>query len=238
MPEPTDKPQLLWLGFGDLAQAARPHLDAAGYTLVAARRNCSQLPASLPALAMDVTRPVTLRALQALAPHAVIITLTAAANEAAYRAVYVDGLANVIAALEASGTSPLLLFASSTSVYAQNDGSRVDELSATLPAGYSGRCMLEAEALLQCSSLPACAIRFSGIYGGQRNNHLLRVLQQGRVCPAVPAKYSNRIHVEDCARIFVHLLNRYYAGQPLAPVYLACDNHPAPLRDVMLWLAA
>ena len=35
----------------------------------------------------------------------------------------------------------------------------------------------------------------------------------------------------------MHVLDRFRAGLALAPVYLACDNNPAALHDVMLWLA-
>ena len=230
--------RVLWLGYGALARTSQEHLQAASYQLTAARRSRAALPAQLPGIAMDVTRPDTLAPLASQHWDAVVVTLTAASNEVAYRSVYVDGLANVLEMLERNEQPPLIVFASSTSVYGQRDGSLVDEHSDTLPNSFSGRCLLQAERLLAESKLDACTLRFSGIYGGQRNNHLLEVLRHGRICPAMPLNYSNRIHVEDCARVILHVLDRYRSGHALAPVYLACDNNPAPLRDVMLWLAA
>ena len=233
----TEPQRILWVGCGGLGKAASPVLFAQGHQVTAAQRSAADLPNDMTQLTVDVTQ------LESLSPLAlgnwdiVIITLTAPPGASSYQAIYVDGLRNVLSVIQSRGRQPLVLFASSTSVYAHNDGCWVDELSDTQPTGYSGLTMLAAEAILAAANLPSCAIRFSGIYGPQRHNHLLQVLEHGRICPVRPEKYSNRIHVDDCVAVLVHLIDRYARGEPLESVYLASDGQPAPLREVMEWLA-
>ena len=233
----TEPQRILWVGCGGLGKAAGPVLFARGHKVTAAQRSTVDLPEDIAQLTVDVTQPESLSPLALANWDVVIITLTAPPSASSYQAIYVDGLRNVLSVIQSGGRQPLVLFASSTSVYAHNDGCWVDELSDTQPSGYSGLTMLAAEAILAAANLPSCAIRFSGIYGPQRHNHLLQVLEQGRICPVRPEKYSNRIHVHDCVAVLVHLIDRYARAEPLESVYLASDGHPAPLREVMEWLA-
>ncbi|MBT8140507.1 MAG: NAD(P)H-binding protein [Gammaproteobacteria bacterium] len=233
-------PRLLWVGCGKLGSYCCARLQAAGWEITATRRSeqhLAQLPAAVHGLVLDVLDAASQPALLQSPWDAVVITLSAASNAQAYRRVYVDGTAALLGVLQDNPARPHVFFASSTSVYAQNDGSVIDEHSDTDPQGYSGRCMLEAEALLAASALPATAIRFSGIYGGGRSNHLLNVLRDGRICPKLPVHFSNRIHSADCANVIAHLLARAEQGESLADLYLACDGASAALREVMEWLA-
>lgn len=239
---------ILLIGCGNLGQHLAAELQAEGHSVTATRRSLASLPAGLSGFALDVTRPETLSALNTHVWDAVVITLTARGEEA-YRQVYVDGVRNVLTALSEVKQNPLVLFASSTSVYHQNDGSTVDETSATEPTGYSGKTMLAAERLLADSGLPHAAIRFSGIYGTYRSSanpvgeshasggHLLKVMREGLISPAEPPRYSNRIHINDCVGVFKFLLQRHFEGQVLSPVYLASDGNPAPLNQVMELIA-
>ena len=75
-----------------------------GYEVVGARRSINKLPADLPGIAIDITRPETLTALAQQTWYAVIVTLTADSfNREAYQATYVDGLNNVLKSLESRG---------------------------------------------------------------------------------------------------------------------------------------
>ncbi|MFZ1861440.1 MAG: SDR family NAD(P)-dependent oxidoreductase, partial [Candidatus Competibacter sp.] len=51
--------------------------------------------------------------------------------------------------------------------------------------------------------------------------------------PAGPPLYTNRIHRDDCARVLEHLLSLTDAD----PLYVAVDDEPAPLDEVLGWLA-
>lgn len=240
-PEVYAKKALL-IGCGDLGLETARQLHAEGFEIHAARRSIDQLPDhidgnALKKIKLDVT---DLKSLKVIAPinwDIVVITLTARGEEA-YWQTYVEGISNLLETLKQSQDKAcLILFASSTSVYSQNNGEWVDEQSVVEPAGYSGRTMLEAERLLRESEFVTSCVRFSGIYGNKRGGHLLQVLQSGRICPKQPVRYSNRIHLIDCAAVFVHLVKQYKENQTLRPVYLGCDGNAPTLREVMEWLA-
>lgn len=226
----------LLMGCGDLGILTAQLLTEKGFEVTGARRNTQYLPAFVKPLQVDVTNPETLKGIVNEMWSVVVITLTAR-GEAAYQSVYVDGVRHILEALAINKNKPLILFASSTSVYAQNDGSFVTESSDTLPNSYSGRTMLAAESLVRKSGFPYCAIRFSGIYGRKRGGHLQRVIIDGEICAHRPVRYSNRIHINDCANIFVFLLQQYEADKLEQGIYIGTDGQSVPLREVMEWLA-
>lgn len=235
------KGKVLLVGCGELGIQTAGLLQADHYEAVGARRTIQSLPESIAALSIDITQPASLAVLSEQQWDAVIVTLTADSFTAdAYRRTYIEGLHHVLQSLSrplsAQAVSPLVLFASSTSVYGQTDGSSVDESSVTVPTSFSGQTMLEAEALIEQYSGPASSIRFGGIYG-RGKSRLVSRLEAGEICPREPVMISNRIHIDDCCRIFMHLLWRYQAGQPLESIYLAVDSQPTPLYEVMQWLA-
>jgi nucleoside-diphosphate-sugar epimerase len=222
----------LLIGCGDLGLRCANWLLRNDFVVWGAKRS-NNLPNSIRYLPVDVTNVAQVQSIANTEWDVVLITLTTR-GESNYQRVYVDGVKNILDALQGK---PLLLFASSTSVYGQNDGSYVDEASATQPKGFSGKTLLKAEALLRSAHLPAVSIRFSGIYGGGRFNHLIEQLRQGSICPKDPVHYSNRIHVDDAARFLCHLIEQHQKGHALEPVYLASDSEPPKLRDLMEWLA-
>ena len=155
----------------------------------------------------------------------------------AYRAAYPEGLKAVLATMATRDKAPRhVFFVSSTSVYAQRDGEVVDETSPAEPTGFSGVLMREAEQALIEHDLPGSVVRFSGIYGPGRDR-LIRQVGEGRIAPASPTMYSNRIHRDDCAGVLAHLIGKALEGATLEPLYLASDTEPAPLNEVMTWLA-
>jgi nucleoside-diphosphate-sugar epimerase len=163
---------------------------------------------------------------------------TAAPNgpdEAAYRAIYVDGLRHVLEALVRQHQSPRRVFlTSSTAVYAQSDGAWVDETSPTAPSHFSGRCVLEGERVLLEGPFPATVMRFGGIYGPGRTSLVERVRQGLATCREGPPLYTNRIHRDDCAGALHHLM------MLPAPetVYIGVDHEPAEYCHLLRWLAA
>src|SRR5258705_318708 len=81
-------------------------------------------------------------------------------EEAAYRAIYVDGLRHVLEALVRQQQSPQrVLLNSSTAVYAQSAGEWVDETSPTKPQHFTGRRVLEGERVLLDGPFPATVLR-------------------------------------------------------------------------------
>ncbi len=226
---------ILIAGCGDVGSRTGQYLAAAGHRVWGLRRQAAELPAPLQALAADLTDPTAMR--DRLAGHTFdYVLFSAAAEEAsenAYRRIYVDGLRHLLAALDSP--PQLLLFCSSTSVYHQANGEWVDESSATQPLGFAGRCLLEAEALLV--GRPASALRLSGIYGPGRGGRLLERVRNGAPCPRHPPLYSNRIHSEDAAAAIAHLMACAETGTAPPARLILSDHEPAPLHEVMDWLA-
>lgn len=155
-------------------------------------------------------------------------------DEETYRTLYVDGLRNVVHALRTVG-APLrrVVFTSSTSVYGQSRGECVDEDSPTRPSGFSGRVMLEAERVVAGLGPAGIVIRLAGIYGPGRRR-LVDMVRQGKaVCREGAPRYTNRIHVEDCAGAIAHLLARDRS----AGTWIGSDLDPADECEVFDWIA-
>ena len=229
------KPSLLVIGCGDLGGAVASHFAAQGWSVTGVRRSTAAIT-GVNMIAADVTQPATLAPLRALAPEFVLIVLTPGSfSDERYRAVYVDGLANILTNLDCSHLRRLL-WVSSTSVFNQDDGSLLDETSPAQPASFSGRRLLEAEQLLRSSALPQTSVRFGGIYGPGRDR-LLQQLRGGRRSPSSPPKISNRIHRDDAAGILQFLLQRAADGTALDELYLGVDTAPTPIAEVEQWFA-
>ncbi|MDT8879136.1 SDR family oxidoreductase [Halomonas saccharevitans] len=231
------KTTTLILGCGDIGKALGHELLEAGHRVVGARRHPQALEGSgLEAVAVDLADPATLPRL----PDADTLVYVVSADrfeEEAYRAAYPDGLKAVLQEFAGRDRPPQrVFFVSSTSVYAQRDGELVDEESPAAPSGFSGTLMCEAERALIDHDLPGTVVRFSGIYGPGRDR-LIRQVGEGRIAPASPVMYSNRIHRDDCAGALAHLIGLSLAGTPLEPLYLGSDCEPAPLNEVMAWIA-
>ena len=154
----------------------------------------------------------------------------------AYRQVYVEGLHNLLTSLPVLTRVKRIYFISSTSVYHQNDHAWVDELSDTFPEGFSGKILLQAEALLsQFSPLSTC-IRFSGIYGGSRSR-LIDQVRENEIIVDAPSHITNRIHEDDCVGFLQYLIERDVEGKSLLPLYLATDSNPVELNEVLQWIS-
>ncbi|HXH03795.1 MAG TPA: SDR family oxidoreductase [Candidatus Competibacteraceae bacterium] len=222
---------ILIAGCGDVGTTLGLLLAAQGHVVWGLRRDPAPLPTPIRAIAADLGDPVTL---EHLPPELDYVFYTAAAgarDEAHYRAVYVEGIGHLLDALAGQPLRRVFL-TSSTSVYAQDDGGWVDEDSPAAGQGTSGRLIREGEQRLLAGPFPATVVRFAGIYGPGRTR-LLEQVRAGRPCQAEPPQWSNRIHRDDCARVLAHLLT---LEQP-APLYLAVDDEPAPLHEVLAWLA-
>ena len=144
------------------------------------------------------------------------------------------GLAGLLAALAAQGQRPRrVLFVSSTSVYAQDRGERVDESSPTEPRRFNGRLLLDAEGLLHDSPFQGTVVRFAGIYGPGRTR-LLEGLRRGKPAPTEgPPRYTNRIHRDDCAGVLEHLMGL----ESPESLYLGVDCEPVEDDTLRVWLA-
>lgn len=222
--------RVLIAGCGDVGNALAELLLADGCEVWGIRRNLDALAEGVRPWRVDLTDPHSM-----VDPPAAfdILHYTASADrrdEASYRAIYVDGLVDLLAAVARAGSSlKRVLFTSSTAVYGQARGQWVDESSETEPARFNGRVLLDAEAAVRRLNI-GTVVRLSGIYGPGRTR-LVRKVWSGEAT-ATPS-WTNRIHVQDCGRLLHHLMR---LDAP-ADLYLGSDDAPATTAEVVAWMS-
>lgn len=229
---------ILLAGCGDLGTEAGLRFAAQGHRVVGWRRSPAKLPPLIQGVAADLSAPN----LPPVPPDTTAVVIAVAADsptEEAYRDAYVRGLIHVLDALERDGVTPeRVLFVSSTAVYGDAGGGWVDEGTAAVPGGFSGRVLLEAEKLLHArfsgTRTRAASLRLGGIYGPGRTRLIDQVRSGSAIIPE-DVRYTNRIHRDDAAAAIVHLATM--ALEP-APVYVGVDDEPADLGTVLRFLAA
>ena len=120
-----------------------------------------------------------------------------------------------------------LIYISSTGVYGQSAGERVDEESTCEPTRPGGRAALAAEQVLAAHALGnrAVVLRLAGIYGPERIP-LAADISAGRPIAVPAAGHLNLIHVDDAASVVV------CAAEHAVPprMYLVSDGHPVERR--------
>jgi nucleoside-diphosphate-sugar epimerase len=227
---------ILFVGCGDLGCRAGSQLLAAGWQVTGLRRDPARLPAGFSGIGGDYTLPGALDFIAALAPDYVVTTFNPSErSEEGYWRGFAGGSKNLLKGL--GGHKPNAIFTvSSTRVYAERDGGWVDEGSDLAQDDPRAVAMIAAEQALLTSPHLASAIRFGGIYGAP-GGRLLQRIQRGELSPEQPARYSNRIHRDDCAGFLCHLLERAASGVEPAPVYNGVDDLPAVQFEVESWLA-
>ncbi|BES69687.1 SDR family oxidoreductase [Marinobacter nanhaiticus D15-8W] len=230
------EPRILVVGCGALGSRIASDL-AQDSRVFGLKRNIRTLPANIEPVKADLQDPTSMHGKLPANLDAVVYCLTPNSyDDEGYRAAFVTGLGHLIDALETDGHSlNRLLFVSSTGVYHQDDDSWVDEDSPTEPDRFSGQRVLEGEHLALNSAYPATVIRYSGIYGPSRGRFLQSVME-GRIDPASPGPYTNRIHEEDAAAAAAHLVRYSLAGNPMHDRYLASDSTPVRLDEIVAWI--
>jgi nucleoside-diphosphate-sugar epimerase len=226
--------RILLAGCGDLGERVAQRLRAHGDEVWALRR---QPPApgghGIHWLRGDLTDPASQRELPAGITRLVYLPAPATRDQAAYRAIFVDGLRYLLDALDRRKLARVL-FVSSSAVYGEHDGDWVDEATPTDPPGFNGAVLLEAEQWLAEQSLPSTVLRLAGLYGPGRLQ-LIERLRAGQLrVPRETPHWANRIHVDDAAAAVAHLL-QLKSPQPL---YLGVDDTPMPLDELYDFLAA
>jgi nucleoside-diphosphate-sugar epimerase len=145
------------------------------------------------------------------------------------REVYVDGLRNVLRAVE--GRCRRFVHISSTSVYGQQDGEEIDESSPAKAAHESGVICREAEHLVtelsQSNQTPTTILRLSGIYGPDRLLSRVEAIRAGLKLPGPADAWLNLIHVDDAVSVVL----KAASATDLAPLYLVSDDEPVRRRD-------
>ncbi len=157
-----------------------------------------------------------------------------------YRQSYVEGMKSILRWADASGGVDTFVYTSSTSVYSQSGGVRVDE---TMSVGGdvigTPAVLLEAEELLRGAALAArrrwFILRLAGIYGPGRHR-LLDQLRAGETeIDGCGKQRLNLIHRDD---IVAAVLAAFAASKTIAnEVFNVADNGAARKDEVVNWLA-
>ena len=226
---------VLVVGCGKLGMHLAMALVAEGHTVWGLRRHPERLPQGIRGVQADLRDKDSLERLPQDMERVFYMVTADAFDRRAYRATYVEGLRNLLLALSRSCSSPpqRIVFASSTSVYGQTDGTWVDEASSAVPESFSGRCMVEAEQLLERSPYASVTLRLGGLYGPGRTRLLDKVRQGQSSLWRYDTRYLNLIHEEDAMKSLIHLSE---LKQP-APIYIGVDHEPVVRSHLVSWLA-
>ena len=147
----------------------------------------------------------------------------------AYRQIYLNGARHLLETFP----NAKILFTSSTSVYAQSDGSWVTEESETKPVRETSRIVLEVEKLiLERGGIVA---RLAGIYGPRRSALLSKFLNGTATIDPNNDRFVNQVHRDDIASALFFLLNR--EAQEAAQIYNVVDDQPLLQSECYGWLA-
>lgn len=147
----------------------------------------------------------------------------------AYGEIYLKGARHLLETFPKSK----MLFTSSTSVYAQRDGSRVTEESETKPLRETSRILLEVERLIL--EKDGIIARLAGIYGPLRSALLSKFLNGTATIDPDNDRFVNQVHRDDIASALFLLLNR--EAQTSAQIYNLVDDQPLLQSECYRWLA-
>jgi nucleoside-diphosphate-sugar epimerase len=145
-----------------------------------------------------------------------------------YRRIYLNGSRNLLDRFVGS----TILFTSSTSVYAQKDGSWVTEESETKPARETGQILLETENLVLTHG--GIVARLGGIYGPGRSALLSNFLSGKAVVDPGNDRFVNLAHREDIAAALFLLLDRQLQRNQ---IYNVVGDQPIRQSECYRWLA-
>jgi nucleoside-diphosphate-sugar epimerase len=146
-----------------------------------------------------------------------------------YRRIYFEGARSLLNSFPPA----TILFTSSTSVYAQRDGSWVTEESETKPLRETSRILLEVEKLILEKG--GIVVRLAGIYGPQRSALLKKFLDGTATIDPNNDRFINQVHRDDIASTLFLLLNR--EQQRTAQIYNIVDDKPILQSECYGWLA-
>ena len=155
---------------------------------------------------------------------------------AGYRHSYLEGMASVLAWAAERGSAGTLVYTSSTSVYPQDGGGRVDEMAPTNGDGERAQLLVETENRLRLST-DAChrwfVLRLAGIYGPARH-HVIDQVRQGEIAGRGDHRL-NLIHRDDiCAAIWAAFAA---PATVMNEVFNVADDEAAAKEEIVAWVA-
>ena len=226
--------RILIVGAGDIGGHLAGELAAAGHEVWGMRRSDKPIADGVQLLQADVADTETLQNLPENLDVMLYCVASPVFSKEGYHDYYYRGLRHILRALKDHKLKHNF-FVSSSSVYHQMDGEWVDETSPTKPTSFAGKEMLAAEEALLKDKTPGTVVRFTGIYGPGRTR-MIEQARHGGHCDPEPPVWTNRIHRDDCVGVLKLLVEKALAGDKLHDIYLATDDEPATLFDVLEWM--
>ncbi len=233
--------RVLIVGCGYVGLPLGKELARRGHEVFGLRRSpqagAEMQAAGIQPLLADVTRPESLAGLPRDFDWVVNCTASGGGGAEDYKKIYLEGNRNLIAWLAGSPLKKFI-YTSSTSVYAQNDGSVVTEVSPTEPDAATAQVLAETEKLLLAAAVerkfPAVILRVAGIYGPARGHSFKQFLRGEARIEGDGARWLNMIHRDDLIGCIITALERGRLGE----IYNAMDSEPVSQLKFFEWLAA
>lgn len=232
--------RVLIIGCGYVGLPLGKQLARAGHEVHGVRRSESSreelLRAGIQPVIADISDPARIGAIGHGWDWVVNLVSSSKGGVGEYERVYVGGTRLLLSQFR-DAPPARYLHASSTSVYAQADGSWVDETSPAEPKAQTSQRLLQAESILfqarRDASFPAIVARIAGIYGPGRG-HLFKQFLQGEArLHGEGSRWLNMIHLDDLVAALAALLEK---GQP-GEIYNVADDEPVTERVFFEWLA-
>ena len=215
---------ILFIGYGKTSQRATKLLFEQGHQIT----TISQSPKT-DEYANHLIQDVHHLDLSGIAPIDAVYVLLSP-NEStveAYQQTYVDTVQPIVQALKGHPIQRIVVV-SSTRVYGENAGERVDDETLPNPIDAQGRLLLQMEQLYQTAFPAQCVIiRPTGIYSGA-SARMQKLAETTKSYPNI--HWSNRIHIDDLARFLVFMLHVEHAEKS----YICTNNMPQPLHEKIL----
>jgi len=225
-------PRILIAGCGYVGQATADLFHAAGWDAegwTASAKSAAALSAKpYPVCQVDISNRDQIAERPGIFDAVVHCASSRGGELESYRQIYLNGARNLLDRFV--GTK--MLFTSSTSVYAQRDGSCVTEESETKPARETGRVLLETEKVILNRS--GTVARLSGIYGPGRSALLIKFLADTAIIDPENDRFVNQVHRDDIASALFLLVSGEWQERQ---IYNVVDDQPMPQSDCYRWLA-
>ena len=216
---------ILFIGYGKTSQRVAKQLFQHGHQIT----TISQTPKTDPYANHLIQDVHQLNLAQVAAIDWVYVLLSPAESSIeGYQQAYVDSVQPILQALKTHPVQKLVLV-SSTRVYGENNGARINDDSACVPNDAQGALLLQMEQLYQQAYPAQCIIiRPTGIYG----NSVTRMLKLAHSMTHYPhIHYSNQIHIEDLAGFLAHLVHVEHTESS----YIVSNNRPLALHETIQW---
>src|SRR5881296_3202491 len=225
-------PRILIAGCGYVGQAVADLVHAAGWTVEGwthSAESAARLSANpYPVRRVDVSRRAQIAEHGGMFDAVIHCASSRGGDAETYRQVYLDGARNLLEIFPGSK----LLFTSSTSVYAQRDGSWVTEESETKPLRETSRILLETERMVLGRA--GIIARLAGIYGPGRSALFNKFLAGTAVIDLENDRFVNQVHRDDIAAALFLLMTR---EADAAQIYNLVDDQPILQSECYRWLA-